>query len=105
MFVLLILSIPRSFYLSECKYLTAVIVETKVLGSLLFWGMTPYRIGCCSGPTPGCGCCMPPLPPSGPLFRGPDLHGAMHNVCDLEKCCDTHQYVLGGLWAGDLAVG
>src|SRR5712691_1206048 len=51
MFVLLILSIPRSFYLSECKCLTAVIVETKVLGSLLFWDVTPYVIRRCSGPT------------------------------------------------------
>src|SRR5712691_10410083 len=39
----------------------------------------------CDHHAPGRGCSTPPLPPSGPLSGGPDLHGAMHNVCDLEK--------------------
>src|SRR5712691_2752310 len=38
--------------------------------------------------------------------RGPDLQGAMHNVCDLEQwatcTCDAGQHVLGGLRAQGL---
>jgi len=47
MFVLLTLTIPRSLYLSEYKVLTAVQAQTKLLGSLLFGGMTLYVMWRC----------------------------------------------------------
>jgi hypothetical protein len=42
---------PRSFYLSECEILTARLVDTRLLGFLLFWGVTVYVIRCGKGPT------------------------------------------------------
>jgi len=41
MFVLLALTIPRSFYFSEYENLTALLVETKLQENYFFWGMTP----------------------------------------------------------------
>ena len=40
MFVLLISTNPRSFYFAEYEFLTAVLVDTKLWGNYLFWGMT-----------------------------------------------------------------
>lgn len=34
---------------------------------------------------PGRGGCTPPPPPSGLLFTGVDLQGAMHSMCSLER--------------------
>jgi len=40
MFVLLTSINPRSFYFAEYEILTAILVETKLRGYSLFWGVT-----------------------------------------------------------------
>ena len=40
MFVLLTSINPRSFYFAEYEILTAILVETKLQGYSLFWGVT-----------------------------------------------------------------